>query len=472
MLFNLPQTLQYFFQITFMQFTLMSPEQRNYVKATVCAILFHPGKVTMQVIGSILPNFQRTKSAVSKMYSNSYFYTQEVAWRTVIILCNMAYKRMPYSKKKHPWVLIFDTTHRSRFGKLLDNMIGSHGENSKKRTYAFVWPLLITPTADRISLPCLSWYRFEYAKKNNLAYHTQPQLAVLALKYLFERLKKTKLDFDLVIVTDSSFECKELWELCQKHNQNNISKWTLITTCTKDRCLGSNGSKASRLPGKKVHEHMKKVPLTHKKKKVDIMAQTGIELRSQPKLQAKKSGKTSHFYSYAKQQLRVADFGDTNVVISYKLKSFNQKLSDAPFKVLLCNNLDFSAEQIISYFSLRWEVETFFREQKSNLPFKDLQPWNCHSCYKFVDLLGVSFNALEFYRLQLIDSSDPQLSESLKWIRTSGLRNLLQKQATADSLDWMHERSKTNFGSRRLRKCLEVSGIHLKSLPLLRLSKV
>ena len=185
---TIPYILRYFFQVIFRNFDLMSKEQRNYVKAKaiVCAILFHQEKVSMRIIGTIFPDFQRTKSTVSKMYSNSKFFSQDVAWQSTMILCNLVNKRMPETKKLRPWVLIFDTTYRTRFGKLLKNLIGV-GENPQQRFFPCVWSLLIAPTGERISLPCPIWYRKQYAQENNLRHKTQPQLAVLMIRWLGAR---------------------------------------------------------------------------------------------------------------------------------------------------------------------------------------------------------------------------------------------------------------------------------------------
>lgn len=458
MLFNLPESLQYFFQIIF-KVLMMSPEQRQYTKATVCAILFAHKKISMSVIGSILAPFQRHKSSVSRMFSNTYFATQEVAWMTVKILCSAGAKQTPIGQKERPWLLVFDSTHRTRFGKLLQNLIGTHGEKSKKRSYAFVWGMLITPTGIRIPLPCKMWISPEYAEENNMTHQTQPQLVGHILSCLNKTLTVANMRFDLVIVADSAFECDGLRKICDKHNSNiNNTLWTLITTCDVGRCLGSSGAKATRLPGQKVLDVMKQQPLLSTKR-IDIQALTGIALRSRQKFQAQKAGEISStaVYTYYQKQLRVANIGDTNVVLSYKHENSSLDEKNASFRLLLCNNLHLSAEEIIAYYSMRWEIETFFREQKSHLAFRDFEACDPLACEKFTDLLTVSFNFLEFYRLQLIDNPDPVLvksQESFNWMRTKELKQTFIREANADSIIWLLERSKTPFGVRRIRESL------------------
>jgi hypothetical protein len=182
-------------------------------------------------------------------------------------------------------------------------------------------------------------------------------------------------------------------------------------------------------------------------------------LRSRQKFSDNKQGKTSSstVFSYAQKQLRVADIGECNVVLSYKLKDSSQEESEAPFRLLLCSDLQMSAAQIICYYMMRWEIEIFYREQKSNFAFKHFQPQNHIACWRFVDLLCFSFNFLEFYRLQLLENSDSTLvesQESLAWIRTKGLKDLLRKEAFADTVNGIYERIQTPYGIRRLKKTL------------------
>lgn len=466
MLIKIPQELQHFFQIVFVNFNLMSASQRRYIKATVCAILFSQGKLTMEKVGSILPDFQRTKSAVSLMFSNKKYWSREVAWQSVMIVCKMAEEKMPKSKKSNPWVFIFDTTHRTRFGKLLESLIGTHGSKSKQRFYPLVWSMLIAPTGERIALPCPTWLTQEYAEKKQVKYQTQPSLAVKTCRWLGEKLAECKLNFDLVIVADSAFDCEELWRLCQKHNTTSQTTWTLITPCSKERCLGRNGIKASRIPGAKVHKQFTFEDLCEAKR-INPLKSTQVHLRSQQKLSSKQK---PDFYRYASKQLRVSNIGDAKVVMSCKLKSKKQAVNEAPRKFLLCSNLDFDSEQIISYYTIRWEIETFFREQKSDLAFRDFQARTPEACYCFVHHLTIAFNFLEFFRMNLVeeqDCSEVEIYESLPYIRTRNLKRILHDRYSSEQIEWILHRASTDYGRRRLWKILTTLKTSLPSIHFL-----
>ena len=447
-LLEIPPILQYFFQIIYVNLRIVPKEQKKYIKATVCAILFHQEKVSMRIIGSILPKFKRAKSSVSKMYSSSNNFCQEVAWQSTMIMCKISNKRLPLTKKKTPWVLIFDTTHRSRFGKCLESLIGTHGANSKRRFFPCVWSMLISPTGNRIAIPCPAWYSKEYAKKNKIKYKTQTALAIQTFKWLTARLEKYSLQFDLVIVADSAFDSLSLWKICAAHNEKNLSTWTFITSCSVERCLGRNGPKSSRITGKKVCQQF--FPsMVCSPEKIDVQSITQIDVRSEVKASTQKK---MSFYRHVKQILRVSSIGDANVVMSYKLKKANQSLHLSPVKFLLCSNLNFQPQSVIAYYSLRWEIETFFREQKSDLGFCDFQAWNPLSSYRFIHHLTITFNFLEFFRLSLLDFSDFPMKDELLYIRTRRLKELFRKRSFYDQLSFIVKSLQTPYGVRKLKE--------------------
>lgn len=447
MILNCPQKLKHFFQKLFCRYSL-TETQREYIKTIVCAIILNSG-ISMTIIGKTLSGFQRNKSSVSRVFQRESFTTDELAWKSAFLLIHETYAALSKKKQKIPWVLDIDTTHRSRFGKLLENLISNHGEKSKSRTYAFIWGMLLAPNGTRISLPCPIWLTPKFAKIENLERKTQPELTVELIKELSAKLKEENLSIRVVVVADSAFECKKLWAICRK------LCWPLITSCDEGRCLGSEGAKASRIPNAKVHQEMQNLPIQHQRfYPFDVV---GIQERSDKKTHPKKDGDTSHIYAYSQKRLRIANIGTCKVVRSHKLRFWSQDEATAPVKVLLCSDFTLSAKEVISYFSLRWQIELFFREQKSDFPFNKFCAHDFRSCWKFVDLLCVAFNFLEFFRIQIIKEPDLSTSDcynSLATMRTRGLKLLFQRHAWADDLTWLYERSKTPFGFRRIREAL------------------
>ena len=379
------------------------------------------------------------------MLSNEKFITEETAWQSSLLMIKEAYKRNQGNKQ--PWTIIFDTTHRRRFGKLLKNMVCYKGPKNTK-TYAFVWPLLLSPNGERISLPVMQWYSRQYAKDNNIRRKTQPRLVVLTLQYLSQRLEQAGIFIDLVILGDRAFECKALWNACQKHNFKHQTKWVMITTCHASRCLGANDEKATLLDGQKIVDQFDNEAFTCSRR-INPQRITKIELRSKRKY---KQRLTSHFYRYASKNLCVSKLGICKVVMSYKLNQPCDDLSSSPRQVFLCSDTSFSALQIVAYYTLRWECETFFREHKSSLAFNHLQAWNFRSCYAFVNVLSATFNFLEFFRLKLLDKNPCSLD--IRFARVAKLKELFSLHSQSQSLLWIYQRSFSNFGKRRIQKLI------------------
>ena len=113
MLCNCPQKLQSFFQKLFWQYQIPK-KYRGYVKATVMAILFNL-TISTKSIGSSSIDFQRNKSSVSRVFRDQFFFTDELAWQSALLSIRETYSCLTPDQQITPCILIFDTTHRSRF---------------------------------------------------------------------------------------------------------------------------------------------------------------------------------------------------------------------------------------------------------------------------------------------------------------------------------------------------------------------
>lgn len=351
--------------------------------------------------------------------------------------------------KNKPWILIIDTTHRKRFGKLLENLIKYKGEQSNSGTYAFVWPLLVAPDGTRINFPPPIWYSPDFAREYGFTRKTQPQIAVAFLKLLAKRLDAINCRKKLIVLADSAFENKNMWKICNRLN------WTFVTSCKEDRCLSDGG---------KVHHAMSEVP----EKKRNICPSKVLDICFRSKQETGNTGYSSHRYAYYKKQLSVADAGTLSVVRSHKLKYRSQLICQASYRVLLCNDLSLSPQYIISLYAFRWQCETFFREQKSHLHFNDFHAHCFRACWRFVNLLAVIFNFLEFFRLELITNGSftNESPDSFQSMRTTTLKSIFQRHAFVDSVTWLLQRAQTPFGCRRIKQALRALSLPFKGLPL------
>jgi hypothetical protein len=146
-----------------------------------------------------------------------------------------------------PWFAIFDGTDTKRGGLAKIQNTRNYGKKPKAKkggrpstkSHTFLLGLLLLPCGLRLPLPRKSWYTKAYASEQKLTYRTQVELVEELLLWLKPLLPD---DIDLVVLADSYFESKRLFDLCRNND------WTFITKLTKDRTFADE-------PGQQIVAH-------------------------------------------------------------------------------------------------------------------------------------------------------------------------------------------------------------------------
>jgi IS4 transposase len=84
------------------------------------------------------------------------------------------------------------------------------------------------------------------------------------------------------------------------------------------------------------------------------------------------------------------------------MKTRKIKNGKSSFKVLLCNNPNLCDRHILEMYALRWQVEIFFRELKSDLGAADFSGQHFDAFERYLDLILLSYLYLEWNRWQVI----------------------------------------------------------------------
>ena len=98
-----------------------------------------------------------------------------------------------------------------------------------------------------------------------------------------------------------------------------------------------------------------------------------------------------------------------------------------------CSDKSISQEEIIELYALRWQIEIFFRELKSELGLCDYSGKNFKAYNRFVDVCLLSYLFLEYDREQrLMDVKSNKEKSKIKVMRTRGLVELLRWDCMQD----------------------------------------
>lgn len=348
-----------------------------------------------------------------------------------------------------PWFALFDGTDTKRGGLAKIQNTRNYGKKPKAKkggrpstkSHTFVLGLLLLPCGLRLPLPRKSWYTKAYAKEHDLTYRTQIELVEELLLWLAPLLPK---DVDLVVLADSYFESKRLFDLCRKHD------WTFITKLTTDRTFADE-------PGQRIVAHGQSMAQEKFRRcRLCRGREATAGYRRQPTRKARAHEK--RVYDYHSERRLVSKAGEVQVVYSWKTPAYTPRANfdRCTFATLVTNNLRLPPRKVVEYYELRWQIEVFFREVKGQLGLQDYQGTHFPSYERYVTLVLLGYMVLEHQRLSGLLGRAVGDEPRGGWTtaRTAALLEQVRREAHRADLRWIEQRLKTCSGRRLLRRAL------------------
>ena len=123
-------------------------------------------------------------------------------------------------------------------------------------------------------------------------------------------------------------------------------------------------------------------------------------------------------------------------------------------KILVSNNRNLKAAEVVELYELRWQIELFFKELKSTLGFDQFRFRKFEQVEGWLEMALVTFLYLEWHRARQLKRSDLPKKEKERWRcqRTHGLCVAMRQEADRADLDYLAEAVQTKGGIRRLRR--------------------
>jgi hypothetical protein len=344
-----------------------------------------------------------------------------------------------------PWFALFDGTDTKRGGLAKIQNTRRYGKKAKRKkggrpstqTHTFVLGLLLLPAGLRLPLPRRSWYTRAYAKSQRLTYRTQIELVEELLRWLQPLLPA---DVDLVVLADSYFDARCLFDVCREYD------WTLITKLKRNRTFAD-------APGQRIvawgeslaEEKFRRCRLCRGR-------EVTAAYRRQPPRKARAHEK--RVYDYYSECRQVSQAGEVQVVYSWKTPAYTPQptFDRRQFAALVTNNRRLSPRRVVEYYELRWQIEVFFRELKGQLGLQDYQGTQFASYERYVTLTLLGYMVLEYQRLRGLQGQLPGLVPRGGWAtaRTAALLQQVRQEAQHADVRWLRERLKTRHGRRQL----------------------
>jgi hypothetical protein len=160
------------------------------------------------------------------------------------------------------------------------------------------------------------------------------------------------------------------------------------------------------------------------------------------------------YYAY-QEKSAVRSVGCVKLVFS-TMKPHLSVATPDDVKILMTNALQWSAREVIELYSLRWQIELFFKELKSTLGFSQYSLQRFEAVKAWVEVAIATVLFLEHERAKRLQ--DRRLSaERRRWWtaqRLHGLCAAFQQECTGRELKYMSRRLKTSAGVAKLQRLL------------------
>jgi hypothetical protein len=414
----------------------------------VVAFLLHAGRMSCLRAAGTVRCEVRHRAQISRFLARP-------RWRKLDINSILRQKLLEYEAAKGLFVFIVDATVVTQAGKKTENTFSTgnrqrrpckgrrYGKNkrSRKNCHSFTMGLLITPSGIRI--PFSEPYRTrDYCKKKVLTHRTTAEAAA-------DLIRKLPLPegAQVKVLGDTAYDAESVRDACDDRGY----KW--IFPCNPERVLaGLNGKRP------KVRSLLKD---WSKWSRQTIRLAPGqgayaVYRRLSPHRIGSKA-KTRTFYVHQERQ-RVHSVGEVRLVFS-TMKANLKAATPDDVKILMTNDPRLSLRDIVELYSLRWQIELFFKELKSTLGFHQHQFQEFEPVEGWVELALTAFLYLEWYRMQQMSRRDLSDEEKRWWQhqRTYGLCQAVRSASEQNELKYIAECIETPGGVRKLKRLIRNS---------------
>jgi hypothetical protein len=309
-----------------------------------------------------------------------------------------------------------------------------------KSCHCFVFALLLCPDGTRIPY-WLPFYTQTYCKIRRIKHQTQADLAAQLIISI--PLKK---DIPVVVVGDTAFESKQVHKACLQRGYN----W--IAPVNPERVLV--GADAKSRP--RVRSLVTTLSIENSEKASFRLDQGDLAAMTRASDPREKSKKHEKVYWVHKRIANVQSVGNVVLLFSSKKEPNETQKEVEVQKVLMSNAVESKTEELLRWYALRWQIELFFKEMKSQLGMCQYQVRDFKRVEAWVNLCVLSFCYLEHYRGELLAGCGTQKQRAY-WqaARVSALRVQLRLEVEKLDLLELLKQAKSSKDRQRLTALIE-----------------
>jgi hypothetical protein len=307
-----------------------------------------------------------------------------------------------------------------------------------KRCHSFTFGLLITPSGYRIPWQ-IPHYTKEYCAQKGLQHRTTAEAAADLIRSL-----PLPEGADVVVLGDTAYDANVVHEACEDR------QYIWIVPANPERVYqGPTGNRP------KVRSSLKDWE-SRSLKTIRLRASTGkyAKYRRLSKWRVGPKQKPRVYYAY-QEKCEVRSVGRVQLVFSTMKQNLKTATPD-DVKILMTNALDLSVNDVIEMYSLRWQIELFFKELKSTFGFAQYSFEKFPAVEAWAEIAIATVLFLEHERAKRMH--DRRLSkERRRWWaaqRLHGLCVAYRQECEVREMKYLSERIKTPGGIAKLKRLL------------------
>jgi hypothetical protein len=414
----------------------------------IVAFLLHAGRMSCLRAGGAVRCEARHRAQISRFLSRS-------RWKKLDFNSTLRKRLLELETGDGLFIYIIDATLTSQSGKNTENTFSTGNrrrrpckgrrygktKRARKNCHSFTTGLLITPSGVRIPFS-KPYYTHEYCEKKGLVHRTTAEAAADLIREL-----PLPEDASVKVLGDTAYDAEVVRDACADRN------YSWIFPCNPERVLA--GPKGAR---PKVRSLLK-----------DWSKWSRQTLRLTPgqgayavyrRLSSHRIGPKAKVRTYYVHQERQAvhSVGEVLLVFSTTNKTLETATPD-DVKILMTNDRRLSVRDVVELYSLRWQIELFFKELKSTLGFHQYRFQKFEPVEGWMELALTTFMYLEWYRVQQMSRRDLSEEQKRWWRhqRTYGLCQAVRSASEQNELKYIADRLETPGGTRKLKQIIRDS---------------
>jgi hypothetical protein len=354
--------------------------------------------------------------------------------------------------RRGKFIFLIDATLVSQAGKKTQNTYstGNRGRrpakgrryNKKKvvfkKCHSFTFGLLLTPSGIRVPFQ-VPHYTLEHCAEHDLIHRTTAEAAADMIRAL-----PLPAGAEVVVLGDTAYDARVIRDACEARG------YVWVFPANPERVY--EGTKGQRPKLRSRLKDWQRLSLST----IRLRASTGKYAKYRRLSKWRIGPKMKPRVYYAHQEIReVRSVGRVQLVFSTMKPDLSPATPD-DVKILMTNALKLSVQEVIELYSLRWQIELFFKELKSTLGFSQYSFQSFQAVRAWVEIAVTTVLFLEQLRAERMRDRRLSKSDRQWWEvqRLHGLCAAFRQECSGRELKYLADRLKTSGGIAKLKRLL------------------